>query len=48
MEKPYIIKGDNKDKFLMMKFPFELAKDTFIKSIKFVPGNNQIVHHVKL
>ena len=46
MEKPYKIKGDNKDKFLMMKFPFELPKDTFIKSIKFVPGNNQIVHHV--
>ena len=46
MEKPYKIRGDNKDKFLMMKFPFELPKDTFIKSIKFVPGNNQIVHHV--
>ena len=46
MGKPYRIKGDNKDKFLMMKFPFELAKDTFIKSIKFVPGNNQVVHHV--
>jgi len=46
MDKTYKIRGDNKDKFLMMKFPFELPKDTFIKSIKFVPGNNQIVHHV--
>ncbi len=46
MEQPYKIEGNNKDKFLMMKFPFELQKDTFIKSIKFVPGNNQIVHHV--
>ena len=36
----------NKDKFLMMKFPFELTKDTFIQSIEFVPGNNQIVHHI--
>ena len=46
MESSFIIKGDNKDKFLMMKFPFELPKDTFIESIVFVPGNNQVVHHV--
>ncbi len=46
MENEYKIKGNNKDKFLMMKFPFELPYDTFIKSIKFIPGNNQIVHHV--
>ena len=46
MEKAYKIKSDNKDKFLMMKFPFELPQDTFIQSIEFVPGNNQIVHHI--
>ena len=46
MDSSFKIKGDNKDKFLMMKFPFELPKDTFIESIVFVPGNNQVVHHV--
>ena len=46
MDSSFIIKGDNKDKFLMMKFPFEIPKDTFIESINFVPGNKQIVHHV--
>ena len=46
MNKEYKIDGDNSDKFLMMKFPFEIPKDTFIESINFVPGNKQIVHHV--
>lgn len=46
MNEEYKIKGDNSDKFLMMKFPFEIPKDTFIESINFVPGNKQIVHHV--
>ncbi len=46
MDKNYITKGNNQDEFLMMKFPFELERDTFIKYIEFVPGNNQIVHHI--
>ena len=46
MEKSYVTNGLNKDEFLMMKFPFELPKDTFIKMIEFVPNNTQIVHHV--
>ena len=29
-----------------MKFPLLLEKDTFIKYIEFIPGNNQIVHHI--
>ena len=36
MQEAYKIKGDNNDKFLMMKFPFELPNDTFIKKIEFV------------
>ena len=46
MKEAYKIKADNKDKFLMMKFPFELPNDTFIKKIEFFPGNNQFVHHI--
>ena len=46
MHEAYKIKNDNKDKFLMMKFPFELPNDTFIKKIEFYPGNNQFVHHI--
>ena len=46
MEEAYNILGNNKDKFLMMKFPFELPHDTFIKKIEFYPGNNKLVHHI--
>ena len=38
--------GDNKDKFMLVKIPFEIEKDTFIRAIEFVPGNRRLVHHV--
>lgn len=40
------IKGDNKDNFMLMKIPFELPNDTFVRAIEFVPGNRKLVHHV--
>lgn len=40
------IKGDNLDKFMVMKIPFELPNDTFIRLIEFVPGNRNLVHHM--
>jgi len=46
MEEAYEIEGNNEDNFLMMKLPFELEKDTFIKAIEFVPDNKKLVHHV--
>ena len=46
MHKTHVTNDVNKDEFLMMKFPFELPSDTFIKKIEFVPNNKQIVHHI--
>ena len=46
MNEPYITSGVNNDDFLMMKFPCELKKDTFIRKIEFIPQNKQIVHHI--
>lgn len=46
MTKPFFIKGDNQDRFMIIKFPFELPKDTFVRAIEFVPGNRRLVHHV--
>jgi hypothetical protein len=46
MKHPLFIKGDNKDRFYVMKFPIELKTDTFIRSIEFNPGNPKIVHHM--
>lgn len=40
------IKGNNLDQFYLMKFPYEIAQDTIVKAIEFVPGNTKVVHHV--
>lgn len=40
------IKGDNQDLFLVMKIPYEIPHDTFVRAIEFVPGNKRLVHHV--
>jgi hypothetical protein len=41
-----LIPGDNLDRFMVIKIPFELPKDTFVRAIEFVPGNRQLVHHM--
>jgi hypothetical protein len=46
MLKPHHIIGNNKDKFYLMKIPYEMAKDTFVRAIEFVPGTPKGVHHV--
>lgn len=40
------VTGDNLDKFVLAKIPFELPHDTILRAISFVPGNRQLVHHV--
>ncbi len=46
MNQAHMTSGTNKDEFFMMKFPFELPSDTFIKKIDFIPNNRQLVHHI--
>ncbi|MFT4521126.1 MAG: hypothetical protein ACI8ZN_000050 [Bacteroidia bacterium] len=43
---PIEIEGNNRDKFFVVKSPIVLPKDTFIRAIEFVPGKDQIVHHL--
>ena len=43
--KPFLVKGDNTDRFMVMKIPFDLPHDSFIRAIEFVPGC-KYVHHV--
>jgi hypothetical protein len=43
--RPFLVKGDNTDHFIVMKIPYELPRDTFIRLIEFVPGS-KYVHHV--
>jgi len=40
------IAGDNQDRFVAMKFPFELPQNTWVRAIEFIPGNRQLVHHM--
>ncbi|MBO6516504.1 MAG: hypothetical protein JJ975_08120 [Bacteroidia bacterium] len=42
----FLVEGNNRDKFLVIKTPFELPNDTFIRAIEFVPGKDQLVHHL--
>ena len=46
MEKPYRIKGDYLDRFLLVKIPYEIPRDTFIRAIEFIPGNPKLLHHM--
>lgn len=44
-KEPVTIPGDNTDRFMVVKVPFELPQDTFIRAIEYVPGNRALVHH---
>ena len=43
---PYFMKAFSSDKFLLVKVPYQLPADTFASLIEFVPGRNNVVHHV--
>lgn len=43
---PYMLAANSSDKFLLVKVPFELPRDTFAALIEFVSGNRNVVHHV--
>jgi hypothetical protein len=42
----FFIPGDNRDRFLLLKLPFQLDSDTFIRAVEFIPGKNGLVHHM--
>lgn len=40
------IPGNNTDLFTVVKIPYEIPRDTFVRAIEFVCGNKRLVHHV--
>ncbi|MEW6469294.1 MAG: hypothetical protein AB1458_10230 [Bacteroidota bacterium] len=46
MMEPVFLKGDGMDRFLLMKLPYEIGHDTFVRAIEFVPDKKKLVHHV--
>ena len=46
MREPLLIPGDNKDRFMVIKIPYEIPQDRFVRAIEFVPGNRKLIHHM--
>jgi hypothetical protein len=46
MKEPLHIPGDNKDHFMVIKIPYEIPQDRFVRAIEFVPGNRKLIHHM--
>lgn len=42
---PMQVLGNNTDQFYVVKVPFEIPKDTFVRLVEFISGSKQIVHH---
>lgn len=40
------IPGNNTDLFAVVKIPYEIAADTFVRAVEFVCGNKKLVHHM--
>lgn len=40
------IKGDGSDVFLIMKYPYQIEKDTLVDFVEFVPDHRKLIHHV--
>jgi hypothetical protein len=46
MREPLRIPGDNKDRFMVIKIPYEIPEERFVRAIEFVPGNRKLIHHM--
>ncbi len=46
LNKPIQVTGNNTDMFLVVKLPYEITHDTFVRAIEYVPGNKRLVHHM--
>jgi hypothetical protein len=46
MRGPFSIPGDNKDRFMVIKIPYEIPADRYVRAIEFVPGNRKLIHHM--
>jgi hypothetical protein len=46
MPEKIFLKGDMQDHFMVMKLPYNIESDTFVRAIEFVPGNKKLLHHM--
>jgi hypothetical protein len=45
INKSYIVKGNNKEHFILFKVPFNLSEEKNIEAVEFYSNNKKIVHH---
>src|SRR5665213_2721511 len=45
LKHPYIVKGDNQERFLVFCLPYELAEDQNVEAIEFYSSNYKLIHH---
>lgn len=41
-----VIDGNNKDHFFLVKVPYEMPEEKYVKTIEFIPGNKKLTHHM--
>jgi hypothetical protein len=46
IDTPFLVKGDNTEKFIEFKVPFELPAEKAIDAVEFVTNNRKIIHHI--
>lgn len=46
IDKPFIVKGNNKERFVLFKVPFEMLAENTIEGVEFYSNNKKVVHHV--
>lgn len=46
MKKAFHVKGDNMERFIVYKIPFELPDSAFVEGIEFTTNNHRVIHHV--
>jgi hypothetical protein len=46
--KPFLLKGDNKEQFRVFVIPTNLKEDMYVEGIDFIPENKQVAHHCRL
>ena len=46
MNEPLFLPGDNLERFMVIKVPYEMPRDMPVRAIEFVPGNRQLLHHM--
>lgn len=46
IDKPFIVKGNNKERFVLFKVPFEMLEENTIEGVEFYSNNKKVVHHV--